>query len=337
MSTRLRARRRAFTLVELLVVIAIIGVLIALLLPAVQAAREAARRLGCKSNLKQMSLAILAYETNHGAFPPAYRLFSFGDWNRGYTYGVYILPQLEEQQVYDMFTFRNPTSGANYSWGDSINFNSSNPDDYSKPCNLPMPIFQCPSASGGRKGVTDYGACDMIWGWNSYIHSLVTSGKIRERGYGIQYADNWKSILVPLIDNAKSYTSGTYVYPYYPNDPSQPMKTDYVTDGMSQTIMLVEDADRPNYWEMGILKGTTSAQHWADPQSWYWIHSADFCPGYALFQCHNSNEIYSMHPGGGLYAFGDGTVHFLAHDLDPEVFVSLFTRSFGDVVRDGSY
>ena len=47
---------RAFTLVELLVVITIIGILIALLLPAVQAAREAARQTQCKNNLKQLAV-----------------------------------------------------------------------------------------------------------------------------------------------------------------------------------------------------------------------------------------------------------------------------------------
>ncbi len=65
--------RRAFTLVELLVVMAILGVLVALLLPAVQAAREAARRSHCANNLRQIGLALHNFESQMRQFPPGGR------------------------------------------------------------------------------------------------------------------------------------------------------------------------------------------------------------------------------------------------------------------------
>ena len=61
---------RGFSLIEVLVVVSIIGLLIALVLPAVQAAREAARRAQCSNNLKQIGLALHAYENTFAGLPP---------------------------------------------------------------------------------------------------------------------------------------------------------------------------------------------------------------------------------------------------------------------------
>ena len=62
-------KRTAFTLVELLIVIAIIGLLVQLMLPAVQASRERARKLTCQNHIKQLALAAHNHLDVHGYYP----------------------------------------------------------------------------------------------------------------------------------------------------------------------------------------------------------------------------------------------------------------------------
>ena len=94
--------RRAFTLVELLVVIAIIAILVAILLPAVNAAREAARTAQCMNNLKQLGLAFNNYNSANGRFPPGWINNVDTRWDFAeFGWPVFILPFMEEQGIYD--------------------------------------------------------------------------------------------------------------------------------------------------------------------------------------------------------------------------------------------
>ena len=102
------ASRAGFSLIELLVVISITGVLSALILPAIQAARESARVSHCRSNVSQLSKAMLQHEEKFGFFPT-------GGWSPlwlgvaertadssqpgGWTFGV--LPHIEELATRD--------------------------------------------------------------------------------------------------------------------------------------------------------------------------------------------------------------------------------------------
>ena len=99
-------RNSAFSLVELLVVVAVIAVLIGLLLPAVQVARESVRRAQCTNNLRQIGIALQNYHTTYRHFPPGTRLHVL-EFQPSIGWHVNLLPYLELAAEYDMIQ---PTS-----------------------------------------------------------------------------------------------------------------------------------------------------------------------------------------------------------------------------------
>jgi prepilin-type N-terminal cleavage/methylation domain-containing protein/prepilin-type processing-associated H-X9-DG protein len=134
-----RESRPAFTLVELLVVIAVIGVLIALLLPAVQAAREAARRSQCANNLRQDILAVQNYISAQKATPPAidWTLSSKASWSAL----ARLLPYMEQASVRNLIDFR-----FNYS-------DVTNAPQHAQVTAMKIPMFFCPDEENGEPKV----------------------------------------------------------------------------------------------------------------------------------------------------------------------------------------
>lgn len=105
------SRRLGFTLVELLVVIAIIGILVGLLLPAVQMVRESARKTQCQNNLRQIGLALHNFHHAHRRLPIGcveWRGYGMPSSNRQLAWSAYILPQLEQQNLFDAIDFGRP-------------------------------------------------------------------------------------------------------------------------------------------------------------------------------------------------------------------------------------
>lgn len=102
------------------------------------------------------------------------------------------------------------------------------------------------------------------------------------------------------------------------------------TDGLSGTILFIEDAGRPEVYEDGVLQAKTTKNlcTWPDPNMYFRIN--DYCG--RLWNCNSNNEIYSFHPDGCNYLMADGSVHFFADEMSLNVFCSLFTRAGGDPI-----
>ena len=112
-----------------------------------------------------------------------------------------------------------------------------------------------------------------------------------------------------------------------------------ITDGTSNTLMVSEDANRPQLWVKGrrrtdiiadtsnypaglVGPGETTGGVWAEHQKAVSVGGASadgtttIGGGPCALNCTNDWEIYSMHPGGGNGLFADGSVRFLGAPSD---------------------
>ena len=182
-----RPRRRGFTLIELLVVIAIIAILVALLLPAVQQAREAARRSQCKSQLKQVGIALHSYNETHSQFPPMmiYNTRSNAG-TKWFTWMVMILPNMDQAQLYQSFDLNVNAFRGN---GPAVNRNYTS---------AKIPAYECPSDPhrnkvrminfGGSTGTVGY-AHTAYLGSRGSARSLPGNGMFPDRNKTVSFRD----------------------------------------------------------------------------------------------------------------------------------------------------
>ncbi len=160
MRRQLTKRQRAFTVIELIIVIAIIAILIALLLPAILAARAAAMKNSGRNNMKQLALALQNHNDTYKTFPPLF--FSNDPKIKGklnvaeatgqYTWLMRVMPFIEEDTLY-----KSVSSKSNKFTIDSTMVQI--PDlqgQMVSPSTLSFSALTAPNQKGGAAGTTNY-------------------------------------------------------------------------------------------------------------------------------------------------------------------------------------
>jgi prepilin-type N-terminal cleavage/methylation domain-containing protein len=334
MSLRRRStERRAFTLIELLVVIAIIAILIGLLLPAVQKVRAAAARMSCQNNLKQLGLACHNYHDANNKLPPGaandVAPFGTGGVGWGSSWKVYILPFIEQDNIYKLWQF-NGNSGY-------VNANNANVIR-----NITIKTFRCPASPfPDTHTASGSGAVIMHTSYTGIAGSVIAGPNIFNgtccNGSGNLVTDNgtlYAGSMVTLVG---------------------------ITDGTSNTWMIGEDSDHlrdanrvpvTNFssgvgssaglygWPMGAAFSGTG---WSDGQDGrhfnctsvrYGINQTGFANSATTGTNNDSGNNFPLkanHSGGINVVNADGSVRFVSDSTALAVISAFCTRAGGEV------
>ena len=298
--------RDAFTLVELLVVIAIIAILVALLLPAVQAAREAARRIQCINNFKQVGIGLHNYHDALGSFPSGDNHYNFPscgappgatESHSSGTWSWYLLAFIGQQALSDRIDYR---FGYGYGFRPEHRVDGDNNYDLAQTY---VDTYLCPSDPQGRELVwygsgTEYAKTNMAGVADSVDHTCDRLQPwVRRDGDGVMFQGS----AVKVTD---------------------------IYDGSSQTLVIGE--------VVGLGRGTKTGMAWCGWNNFNTRNGINFPlklspPGRSSDRDNGGNA--SHHPGGCNFVFADGSVHFLSENISQLLVTALTTRRAGDIVE----
>ena len=298
-----RSRRSAFTLLELLVVLAIAAVLFALIAAAVQNARASASRLQCQNNLKQIGLALHQYHEVHQAFPPAFFSTHSG---RYLSWMARILPYVEQEAIWRQ-------AAEAYQITDWPWASPPHPDG------ALVGLFVCPDDLRAQNpaSVTLFNSNPDSEhpGWITlpvaFTSYLGNAGIDLDSDDGVFAAD-----AVTRLGDLTDGTGTTLLVGERPVSPDRTHGWWYAGPGQDFTgsADVVLGAE-----EINVIRSDCPEGPYA------------FGPGTADNPC-DMFHYWSLHPGGANFLMADGSVRFLWYSSEPGLLSALATRAGGEVV-----